>query len=42
MGYFTLEDGSKSTDKQNMPKKRKSVTPANYLSKSMSDDNLKT
>ena len=42
MGYFTLEDGSKSTDEQNMQKKRKSLKPANDLSKSMSDGNLKT
>ena len=42
MGYFTLEDGSKSTDEQNVPKKRKSLKPANDLSKSMSDGNLKT
>ena len=39
-GYFTLEDGSKSTDAQNVLKKRKSLKPD--LSKSMSVDNLKT
>jgi len=39
-GYFTLEDGSKSTDVQNVLKKRKSLKPD--LSKSMSNDNFKT
>ena len=42
MGYFMLEDGSKSTDVQNVPKKRKSMKPASVLSKSMSCDDLKT
>ena len=41
-GYFMMEDGSKSTDEQNVPKKRKSMKPATHLSKSMSDSNLKT
>ena len=40
-GYFTLDDGSKSTDEQNVPKKRKSLKPSNDLSKSMSVDSLK-
>jgi hypothetical protein len=35
-----MEDGSKSTDVQNLPKKSKN--PKTDLSKRISDDNLKT
>lgn len=42
-GYFTLEDGSKSTDEKNVPKKRKSMKATkSMLDKSKSEEELKT